>query len=112
MCCNMKAAAQSQELPKRIEHGLKFLVALFLAAVILGFCVAIIFTVLGVIVTFGDVANWLLRVRHDVFHHHYSFLRNWNLWSAAEWRLVAWLSIVALIFKMVILRLPLFESED
>ena len=108
---NMKAAARSQELPKAIEHGLKFLVALFLAAVVLGFCVTTVFILLGVIVAFGDAANWLLGVPHDIFDHHYSFLRNWNLWTSAEWRLIAWLSIATLIFKTAILRLSLFENE-
>jgi len=107
----MKAAVKEAELPRAVEHLLKFLISLFLSTLVLGFCLALIYVALGVIAAFANLANWLVRIRHDISHHHYFFLRGWSLWTAAEWRLIAWLAIAAVVIKLVILRLPLFDND-
>src|SRR6266404_5432955 len=72
----------------------------FIAVPIIGMGLWLLWTAVVCIGGFAkiiyEVCDWLMRIDHDLLHHHYGLSLNWSTWTPAAYRLAAWMGLIAL----------------
>lgn len=55
---------------------------------------AVMCLLVGAVFLAAFICPWLMHITTDLRHHHYRFNLNPRQWTAAAWRLIAWLIIL------------------